>query len=1712
MQPSGSATQAARGACARLFATVAGRRSGAVLPALLLAGLCLLIAASGAGAQTNSAPTASNQTVTTTEDTAYTFSASDFNFSDTDTGDALSKVKITTLESAGDLELDGVAVTRNQEISKADIDADKLTFTPAANANNATATPDTSYATFQFKVNDGAADSASAYTMTISVTAVNDAPTVANTIPDHSVRAWKAYNYTIPTNTFADVDNTALTYTVTLSDGADLPTWLEFDDLTLTLLGTPQLGDIGMVTLRVTAGDGTASVYDDFTLTVTGSSGAPAVTVPNVYRVPAVLGVNLSGITDPDGVTNIATSATYQWVRTSGSTDADITGATSSTYTLAAADVGKKIKVKVSFTTDRNNPAGPLISAAVPASGNVTAAATCTAPTLTGGAAYVSGVPAAGIKVQVGRGRNLYGYVNHLIGDGTVLNVGGLSPDTVTLQVGGQGHRVNALYFDTADRLTLGLARRLPAAEQRRLSLHVCDTTLRLAPLTPLGSSATSNTYRWGTPGIDDWDDHAERTVWLSRDAQAPSLSTTAPPAVNGATLTLTFDEDLETGSAGVPAAAAFTVNVDGTKVSLATTNPVAVSGKTVTLTLAAAVTPGQDVTVAYDKPATGNSLRDAAGNGVATIAARTAANNTPGVILSSAALTLAEGGTATYTVKLNTAPTGSVTVTPTSADTSEATVSSALTFTASNWARAQTVTVTGAQDSDSNDETVDITHPVSGYTGVTAGGTVRVTVEDDESAAPVFFSAAANGTSLVITFTETLAAAANLANSAFTVKKTPHGGSEQTVNLSAGAAPAVSGATVTLTLAAALSAGDTGVKVSYAKPSTDNSNRIEDAAGNETDSFTDRAVTNNTPNIITITADREKALGKMDTITWTLTRGEPAAAALTATVNFTLPAGNDWNIPASKLSRTVSFTAGSATATFRTVLLPQTFGDRFGFSNSATTGGKLTAGLAALTGHDTSDTAEVEVVVVDGPAWRIEFENAPYRIAENGGRLTVVAVVKAVNTDVPAPSDSFIVGVRSRLDTAINGEDFVQIGNPLTFRPDAYGADPDGRQAARVRTTVSIINDMLAEPEESFTVEFTKLPGFPSAVATGAAARVSIEDDDFGPLSVAVTSTPSLRSSGATADDTYGGEEAIEFSVTFKDPVSVTGTPQFEFLLGTGSAAVAKTATYARGSGTAILVFAYTVVSADTDTDGIAWAENKLSAPTGSAIAKVGDATTTVLFTHPAQGPLPGHKVHGTRNPPPVFDSATANETSLVITFNEPLAAAARLANSSFKVKKTPRGGSEEMVALSTTAAPVVSGATVRLTLAEALVSTDTLIKVSYTQPTTGSNNRIKDSDGNQTRSFTDEPVDNITSGVIASVESLTVTEGSTATYTVKLNTAPPGNITVTPASADTAKATVSGALTFTTGNWNTAQPVTVTGTQDTDANDETVDITHAVTGYGRVSAGLTVKVTVDDDETNNVAAGAPAVTAPNVYRVPAVLGVDLSGISDGDGKTGIATSATYQWVHVTGGTDADVAGATRRTYNLTAADVGRKIKVKVSFTDDAGNAEGPLTSAAVPATGSITRAATCAAPTLTGGAVLLDLGRKVGVEDGPSRNYGYSGSAYGSLDNATFTAGNDTRTINLVAVDSDGQELRIGMDAALSAAERKRLSVHVCDAPFRFAAATVGSEIVYAWAATGLDWSTHAERTIWLSRDAQPPSIAATAASGTTLTLTFDEDLVTG
>ena len=124
-----------------------------------------------------------------------------------------------------------------------------------------------------------------------------------------------------------------------------------------------------------------------------------------------------------------------------------------------------------------------------------------------------------------------------------------------------------------------------------------------------------------------------------------------------------------------------------------------------------------------------------------------------------------------------------------------------------------------------------------------TPTGTDERTYKVDNTA-PGVTSAEVDGTSLAVTFDEPLAAAPDLVNSAFTVKRTPLGGTAQPVTLSG--APAIHGRTMTLTLGAAVMHTDV-VTVSYTQPTSGTGNALEDAVGNETASFPDRAVSNRT-------------------------------------------------------------------------------------------------------------------------------------------------------------------------------------------------------------------------------------------------------------------------------------------------------------------------------------------------------------------------------------------------------------------------------------------------------------------------------------------------------------------------------------------------------------------------------------------------------------------------------------------------------------------------------------------------------------------------------------------------------------------------------------------------------------------------------------------------------------------------------------------------
>ena len=137
----------------------------------------------------------------------------------------------------------------------------------------------------------------------------------------------------------------------------------------------------------------------------------------------------------------------------------------------------------------------------------------------------------------------------------------------------------------------------------------------------------------------------------------------------------------------------------------------------------------------------THNASRGGYGGVSETLTVNVTDDDTKALELSESSLEVDEGATATYTLRLATQPNGSVTVTLSSGDTGALSVPVSFVFSTSNWSQPRTVTVRGVEDSDTNDETVTITHNAfgGGYGSVSGTVTVNVTDNDTPNSAPEF-------------------------------------------------------------------------------------------------------------------------------------------------------------------------------------------------------------------------------------------------------------------------------------------------------------------------------------------------------------------------------------------------------------------------------------------------------------------------------------------------------------------------------------------------------------------------------------------------------------------------------------------------------------------------------------------------------------------------------------------------------------------------------------------------------------------------------------------------------------------------------------------------------------------------------------------------------------------------------------------------------------
>jgi large repetitive protein len=197
----------------------------------------------------NDAPTVSNAIAdqTATEDQTFTFAIPTGTFVDVD-GDTLS-YSVSGMPSW--LTFDAQTGTFSGTPANGDVGTASITVT-ATDGSGATVTD----------------------AFSIAVGNVNDAPTVSNAIADQTATEDDLFSFTLPANTFADVDSgDTLTYSAT-----GLPSWLTFDAQTGTFNGTPANGDLGTASITVTAQDSSGTtVSDTFNIAVSNVNDAPTV-------------------------------------------------------------------------------------------------------------------------------------------------------------------------------------------------------------------------------------------------------------------------------------------------------------------------------------------------------------------------------------------------------------------------------------------------------------------------------------------------------------------------------------------------------------------------------------------------------------------------------------------------------------------------------------------------------------------------------------------------------------------------------------------------------------------------------------------------------------------------------------------------------------------------------------------------------------------------------------------------------------------------------------------------------------------------------------------------------------------------------------------------------------------------------------------------------------------------------------------------------------------------------------------------------------------------------------------------------------------------------------------------------------------------------------------------------------------------------------------
>ena len=483
-----------------------------------------------------------------------------------------------------------------------------------------------------------------------------------------------------------------------------------------------------------------------------------------------------------------------------------------------------------------------------------------------------------------------------------------------------------------------------------------------------------------------------------------------------------------------------------------------------------------------------------------------------------------------------------------------------------------------------------------------------------------------------------------------------------------------------------------------------------------------------------------------------------------------------------------------------------------------------------------------------------------------------------------------------------------------------------------------------------------------PPQPATARAGGEGGEGDSAHSQYVPTTVTSVDFTSNPGSDQVYGVGDTIQVTVAFSEDVTVgyDGSKKHAAEVDLEMGGETRTAHYTRTDGNKV-IFEYTVVPGDEETVGLLLRPNRLrlyrDKPSEDGSIRDSEGRDAVLDHHGLASQA--HRVDAVS---PQFASAqvSTDGTQVAVTFDESIKTPAILrafgVQTSLLQSLTLDVWMDGELAARSDAA--VSGDTVTLTMAEPITQGQT-VTVSYDNLFIETGESIfEDLHDNNLLTFTGQPVTNNSTvadvdrpngGLALSRTDLMIKEGQSGAYTVALASQPAADVTVAVGQRPPGRATVTPAsLTFTADNWNTPQTVTITSTEDANYVDRWVLLRHVATGddYGASAAAWLILrdgYNVGTATPNTRATGSPTISG--TPQVDQTLTLDTSEIADADGLTNVSYTYLYQWIR----NNSEIAGQTDSTYTLVDADEGKTIKVKVSFTDDANNAESRISAATV-------------------------------------------------------------------------------------------------------------------------------------------------------------------